>query len=45
MSRKPKHKFKFVEHYKTNDKERLYAILNQIISLYFTQSQPKEKVM
>lgn len=45
MSRKPKHKFKFVEHYKTNDKERLNAILNKIITLYFTQSQPEEKVM
>ncbi len=45
MPGKPRHKLKFVEHYKTNDKKRLDAILNKIITLYFTQSQPKEKVM
>jgi hypothetical protein len=44
MSRKPKHAFKFVEHFKTNDKEQLNKLLNDIVTLYFT-SQPRESVI
>jgi hypothetical protein len=44
-SRKPKNTYKFVEHFKTNDKEQLNELLGNIINLYFTQTLPQKRVM